>query len=60
MLFCSLYHDNCEFEALIFGVQYLDLIAKSCQQKPQVGLQFEVTGVKDGEKFKVKSINKIL
>lgn len=60
MLFCSLYHDNCEFEALIFGTQYLDLIAKSCQQKPQVGLQFEVTGVKDGEKFKVKSINKIL
>lgn len=60
MLFCSLYHDNCEFEALIFGTQYLDLIAKSCQQKPQVGLQFEVTGVKDGEKFKVKNINKIL
>lgn len=60
MLFATLYHDNCEFEALIFATQYLKLIAMSCQQQPQVGLQFEVTGSKDGEKFKVKNINKIL
>lgn len=60
MLFATLYHEGCEFEALIFAPQYLNLIAMSGQQMAQVGLQFEITGYKDGDAFKVRSINRML
>lgn len=60
MLFATLYHEGCEFEALIFASQYLNLIAMSGQQMAQVGLQFEITGYKDGDAFKVRSINRML
>ena len=60
MAFATLYSEEVTFESLIFATQYRNLIALSCQQQPQPGLKIEVTGHKDGEKFIVSSINKII